>query len=118
MENKMTNVKALTFVKDNFELPVEVAEKIDSMIASLQKKSANRKPTKVQLANEVLKKVVLEILADKETPVTVSEILLDERIERGTSSQKISALLKQMAEADNTVVKSTDGKKSVFRLAD
>jgi hypothetical protein len=112
---KMTNVKALTYVKDNFtDMPADVAEKIDAMIVSLQKKSANRKPTKTQKENVAIKDTILEVLKDSENPMTVSEILMDSRIEQGITSQKVSALLKQMCEVDMTARKEIDKRKSVF----
>jgi hypothetical protein len=50
--DKMTNLKALRFVMDNVEgLPDDVAEKLEAMAQSIEKKSANRKPTAVQVAN-------------------------------------------------------------------
>ena len=112
---KMTNVKALMFVKDNYaDMPADVAEKIDAMIVSLQKKSANRKPTKTQKENVAIKETILEVLKDSENPMTVSEILMDSRLEQGITSQKVSALLKQMCEVDKTAEKTIDKRKSVF----
>lgn len=50
--DKMTNLKALRFVMDNVEgLPDDVMEKLEAMAQSIEKKSANRKPTAVQIAN-------------------------------------------------------------------
>ena len=52
---KMTNVKALTYVVENFkEMPADVAEKIGNILATYSKKSASstdRKPTEKQVAN-------------------------------------------------------------------
>ena len=117
MTDKMTNAKALQYVKDNFSLPTEVEEKIDKMIASLQNKSANRKPTAKQNENEELKAVILSVLTDEGK--TVSDIqTLDERISPavGVSNQRVSALLRQLV-AEDKVKKLVDGKKSLFSLA-
>lgn len=109
---KMTNVKALYFVRDNYELPTEVAEKVNAMIASLEKKASNKKPTKNQEANEALKATILEVLTAE--GVTVSEIM--KKIgDPDLSNQKISALLRQMVE-DKVVVKTADKKRSLFSL--
>jgi len=113
---KMTNAKALAYVKANFELPDDVAEKIDSMIASLQKKSANRKPTKVQKENEVLKEIILGVVTEEGS--TVSEIQTrDERISPAAdiSNQRVTALLTQLVK-ENKVAKTVEGKKSLYRL--
>ena len=109
---KMTNVKALYFVRDNYELPAEVAEKVNAMIASLEKKASNKKPTKNQEANEALKATILEVLTAE--GATVSEIM--KKIgDPDLSNQKISALLRQMVE-DKVVVKTADKKRSLFSL--
>jgi hypothetical protein len=115
---KMTNVKALNFVVDNFELPTDVREKIDNMIASLEKKSANRKPSKTQAENEAYKDAIRTALATVGKGVTVTELLtelraLDESL--GTlSNQRVSALLRLMGDE---IVKTVDKKKSYFSLA-
>ena len=111
---KMTNKKALMYVVENFaEMPTDVAEKINAMILSLDKKSASRKPTKVQEQNEKLKEVILETLTNK--GMTVSEVIASNKEFDGLSNQKISALLNQMAKAEE-IEKVTDKKKSLFRL--
>lgn len=89
---------------------------VKGRIALLDKKSANKKPTKTQVENVALKATILEVLGDMETPVTVSEILVDPRIGQGVTSQKVSALLKQMVEVDHTVEKIVDKRKSLFSI--
>ena len=96
----------------------ELVDFCNSRIEQLDKKSTAKKPTKVQIANESLKTTILEILSDLENPATVSEILLDSRIEVGTSNQKVSALLKQMEEQDHTVTREKDKSgRSYFKAA-
>ena len=72
MTEKMTNAKALMFVKDNYDLPSDVAEKIDKMIVSYANKSANRKPTAKQVENDGLKDIILAVVTDE--GATVSDI--------------------------------------------
>ena len=111
---KMTNAKALEYVVENFEVPTEVAEKLNNMIASLKKKSENRKPTKTQKENEVLKEKVLEVMTTE--PKTISEIMaLDEEL-NALSNQKVTSLVRALKE-DGKVVKSTDKKKALYALA-
>ena len=89
----------------------------DERIAALDKKSANRKPTKVQAENEDIKTAILEVLAKVDKPVTVSEIIkADERFS-GFTPQKVSALLIQLGDkGSGEVVKTVDKRVSYFAL--
>ena len=83
-------------------------------IALLDKKSANKKPSKTAEANEGLKAVIAEVLTTE--GATVSEIMAkDERL-ANLSNQKVSAVLRLMV-ADGTVTKTVDKKRSLFALA-
>ena len=115
MENKMTNVKALEYVVANCEVPTDVAEKLDNMIASLKKKSANRKPSKVQAENEVLKAKVLEVLT--KDGQTITEIMAKDAELGELSNQKVSALVRGLI-TDGKAVRIEDKKKSLFALAE
>lgn len=80
---------------------------------------ANRKvaQTKNQKDNEVIKEVMLEILAGLDEAVTVTDFIkADERMAE-YSNQKVSALMKQLVDAGK-VTKATEKKKSYFKLAD
>ena len=112
--DKMTNVKALVFVKENCELPEDVSAKIDAMIASFEKKAANKKATKTQEENAGIKEVIKSVLTSE--GATVSEIQTKDIVLADLSNQKISALLRQMVESGD-VVKTVDKKKSFFSLA-
>ena len=82
-------------------------------------KLANRKvaQTKNQKDNEVIKEVMLEILAGLDEAVTVTDFIkVDERMAE-YSNQKVSALMKQLVDAGK-VVKTSEKKKSYFKLAD
>ena len=82
-------------------------------------KLANRKvaQTKNQKDNEVIKEVMLEILAGLDEAVTVTDFIkADERM-ADYSNQKVSALMKQLVDAGK-VTKATEKKKSYFKLAD
>ena len=93
---KMTNRKALEYVKANCVLPEDVAEKIDGMICSLDKKSASKKPTKTQVENEKIKETIVAVLAETGNLTTVSELCIDPRV--GVTNQKATALLRQLVE--------------------
>ena len=116
MTNKMTQrdfyneIVALAEANEREDI-VEFAK---SRIAVLDKKSANKKPTKVQEENEVLKGVILDTLTNE--GMTVSELQSKNEVFAGLSNQKMSALLRQMV-AENKVAKTVDKKKSYFSLA-
>ena len=95
---KMTNVKALAYVLENYELTTEVKEKLEKMKIQFEKKnSAEKKPTATQIANEGIKNIILETLSEKSMTITEMQKANSELAE--LSNQKISALLKQMTES-------------------
>jgi hypothetical protein len=112
---KMTNKNALIYVRENFaEMPADVAEKINAMIASLEQKSANRKPTKTQEQNEVLKADIMEILtADG---MTATQVLKSTESLSTLSNQKVTSLLYSL-EKDGKVVVFKDKKTTLFKVA-
>jgi S-adenosylmethionine synthetase len=85
-------------------------------LALLDKKAQNKKPSKTQVANEDLKALILEVLAESEKPVTVTEMLATKRFEEGTTNQKLSSLLRQLV-LDEKVVKTMDKKSAKFAVA-
>ena len=116
MENtKMTNKVAIDFVLTNCELPTEVREKLENMRASLEKKSANRKPTATQIANENLKNKIIEVLTANGSAMTVTEISKSSEDFADLSNQKITSLVTQLKNAD-VIEKIIDGKKSTFKI--
>ena len=90
----------------------DIVEFAEGRIAALEKKSANRKPTKTQVENDALKEKVAAVLT--QDGQTVTEIIA--ALGGGVSCQKVSALLRQMI-ADGVAVKTSDKKKSLFALA-
>ena len=92
----------------------EVAEKLTALKAQVAKKRSSSKPTKTQVENEAIKEQVLAVLADCGEAVTVKEILGE--LEGDYTSQKISALLRQLVMAGK-VVKTIEKKVSRFALA-
>jgi len=115
---KMTNVKAINYVVENFgaDLPADVAEKLAKIKVSFEKKSENRKPTATQKENEGVKEAILAVLNEAEGGLTVTEIQAKDETLGAVSNQKVSALLRQLIEA-NKVEKYTEKKKSYFKVA-
>jgi hypothetical protein len=79
------------------------------------KKASNRKPSAQQKENEGIKQTILDVLTTEGK--TVSEIIASTEDLAGFTNQRISALLRQLILADK-VVKTKDGKKSLFALAE
>lgn len=83
----------------------------------LDNRKSSTKPTKTQEANEVIKQIILDTM-EIGTCYTVSEISKFEEIpEDSRSSQKISALVKQLKDA-NLVVRSEIKGRAYFALAE
>jgi len=89
----------------------DLVEFAEGRIALLDKKSANKKPSKVQEGNKVLAEIVLAVMPAE--GATVSEIMArDERL-AALSNQKVSAILRTLV-ADNKVEKTVDKKRALF----
>lgn len=114
---KLTYVDALTVAIDCTALPEDVREKLDALRAQQMKRnSADKKPTKTQQANEVLKASLLEILQVAGKPLTVSEILQMANHPALTSNQKVAALLRLMKD-EGSVVRTEEKRKAYFSPA-
>lgn len=110
--DKMTNVKALTFILDNVDgLPDDVTEKLIKMRESYEKKSATRKLTAAQMANAELSERVLEFLATVEN-VQAKDLVKPLDL---SSSQKASALLNGLVK-DGKAFKATVKGNTLFSL--
>lgn len=98
-----------TLLADN----AEVVEFCNHEVELLDnRKSSKKGMTATQKANVEVKAVIADVLANAEAPLTVTEILTDERL-KGYTNQKVSALLRQMDGVEKTI----EGKKARFSLA-
>lgn len=113
---KMTYVAALSFVLENCtDLPTEVAEKLAALKAQTEKRNtADRKPTKAQLANEALKAKVAEVLTSE--PATVTELMARDADLGALSNQKVSALVNALVD-EGRAVKTVEKRKAYFTRA-
>ena len=115
---KMTNAKAIAYVIENCTLPQDVAEKLEKIKASYEKKSSTeRKPTATQIANEHLKEIVLEVLEQATEPMTVSEIIKAHAELQGLTTQKVSPLVAKLVD-ELKVNKTIEKRKSYFTIAE
>jgi hypothetical protein len=95
-------------------LSAEVREKLEALLNQQNKKSnTERKPTKVQEANEGVKEAMLSIMREHGAPATVTEVfnLLPEGM--ASSTQKVSALMRQLL-LEGKVVKTIEKRVSYF----
>lgn len=106
---KMTYAMALD-VAINAVVDDAVVEKLTALKAQIEKKnSAERKPTKAQVANDALKGEMLSFLVDAHTATEVAENF-------GISNQKASALLTALVKG-GTVERTVDKRKAYFKVA-
>ena len=81
-----------------------------------RKSGSSHKPTKTQMENEGYKSAILEILAENDIPMTISEMMTDSRLD-GLKNQRVSALVTQLKKAE-FVIRTEDKKKAYFSLAE
>lgn len=110
----MTKREFLTAIVARESITDEMVEKAQAELVALDKKNANRKPTKTQVENESLKEVVVSVL--DENGATVSEIMTRNEKLATLSNQKVSALLRALV-AEGKANKFTEGKKTLFKIA-
>lgn len=118
MEKKMTKkeyfaVLAEVVANSDMENKEGALAFINHEVELLEKKSAKSGQTKTQKENVGIMETISEVLADMGKPVTITELMKDERLS-AYSNQKLSALVRQMP----NVVKTTEKKKSYFSLVD
>ena len=126
MATSTTSTKKLT-KRDRFEALLKMSEVqanpdmvafIEHEIELLAKKNAgDKKPTAKQMENDTVKQVILdEMTANPDKLYTVTDLIKGVPELAEYSNQRVSALLRQMIEA-NAVVKTVDKRKSYFSLA-
>ena len=104
---KMTYVNALD-VAINGMADGKAKDKLIALRAQIEKKnSADRKPTKAQVANDAMKSDIVAWLTEAHTATEVAENF-------GVSNQKASALLTALVKA-GTVERTVDKRKAYFK---
>ena len=81
-----------------------------------KKNSSEKKPTAVQVANEGIKSVIVETLAENGEKMTISEMQKVNAELGELSNQRISALIRQLI-ADEKVVRVEEKRKAYFKIA-
>ena len=80
-----------------------------------KKNSTEKKPTAVQVANEGIKEVILNVLADNGEKMTISEMLKAKAELGELSNQRVSALVRQLI-ADGKVDRIEEKRKAYFKI--
>ena len=93
----------------------EVVEFCNHEVELLNKKASYKssKPSKKSVENEAIKAEILEVLGGSEAPMTIGEI--NTVLDKGFTSQKVSALLTQLIKAEK-VVKTYEKKVAYFGI--
>lgn len=94
----------------------EIVEFCNREIELLEKRSSTKTPTKTQKENEVLMGVIEEALSALGDKTTVTNLIVSSEALANLSNQKVSALLRKMVDTGK-VIKTTEGKKTLFSLA-
>ena len=118
MANKMTQKNAIAYVLANCKVPTEVEEKLVAIHKSLEKKSnskGERKPTKTQIANEGFKEIILSNMEHGRL-YTITELTKEIPFGEELSTQRVSALVRQLKESGK-VVRTEEKRKAYFSLA-
>lgn len=117
MENnkKMTKREMFSALLAKYDFNETEREFLEHELELIAKKnSADKKPTAQQIANDGIKNVILEVLADNKQ-MTVSEMQKANAELGELSNQRISALIRQMI-ADNVLERIEDKRKAYFRM--
>ena len=101
--------------KDSIENYEDFKAFIEREIELLNKKRSNSKPTKTQIENEKIKEKILEVLADVNEVMTISELMTADGLEN-YSNQKLSVLCHQLVN-EHKVVNTKVKKVSYFKIA-
>ena len=116
-EKKITKRESFTEIKaileaNGYERLAGVMEHELELLA--KKNSADKKPTAVQIANEGIKSVICEVLAENGKKMTISEMQKADAELGELSNQRISALVKQLI-ADGKVERIEEKRKAYFK---
>lgn len=108
-----TAIMALDAVQQN----QEYVSFLEKEIAKCDRKTAAKKPTPTQVENEKLKNAILEFLSGEgENCFTITELTQKVDALKGRTTQKVSALMRQLL-LDGLVVRNTVKNKTYFSIS-
>ena len=118
VSTKTTNKSALEYVLKTYgdTIPVDVAEKLENMLAQLEKRSsAERKPSARQIENDKLKGLMIEAM-EIDRLYSVAEMVKEfEFFPSDITPQRVSALCTQLVESGK-LIREVDKRKVFFKL--
>ena len=100
-------------VKANDELVKFIEHELELLA---KKNSSDKKPTAAQVANEGIKKVIINTLTENGRQMTISEMQKANAELGELSNQRISALIRQLL-AEGKVVRVEEKRKAYFKIA-
>ena len=103
----------ITEVKANDELVKFIEHELELLA---KKNSSEKKPTAVQVANEGIKSIIVETLAENGKMMTISEMQKVNAELGELSNQRISALIRQLIN-DEKVIRVEEKRKAYFKIA-
>ena len=118
MTNAMALETALEVLKEDNQYD-EVVEKLQKMLAQVNKKSSlNRKPTATQVENENLKGAIVEYLDKTGKRLTVSEMMKEIPELANLSNQRVTSLVTALYSKNNpenrVIDRAMDKRRAVF----
>lgn len=116
MTQRMTQKTAIAYVLDNCTIPADVAEKLESMKAQLEKpRKKSNKPSKAQIANAALREVIVNGMEPGHlyTATELAETFLAN--EEHCSFQRAAGLVRPLVEA-GTIVKTVEKGKTYYSV--
>jgi hypothetical protein len=121
MATKMTKRDHFSILREYYPTTApnydEIIAFIDHEVELLEKKSSSeKKPSKTQEANEILKESILNEMEDNRV-YTITEMLKTLPCCEGLSNQKVSAIIRLMVENDKTIIKEVEKRTSYFKKA-
>lgn len=109
-----TEILALDAVQEN----QEYVDFLEKEIEKCNRKSTSKKPTATQLENENLKNAILVFLSgEANNRFTVTELTQQVDALEGRTTQKVSALMRQLL-LSGAVIRTTEKNKTYFSKAD
>jgi predicted transcriptional regulator len=116
MTKKMTKREYFTQIMENYNLTEDERNFIKHELELLAKKnSAEKKPTAVQVANEGLKKAILDFMVEGQK-YTITDLMKSVPELADLSNQRVSALVRQLKDS-GSVIRTEEKRKAYFEKA-
>jgi hypothetical protein len=116
MTKKMTKREYFTQIMENYNLTEDERNFIKHELELLAKKnSAEKKPTAVQVANEGLKKAILDFMVEGQK-YTITDLMKSVPELADLSNQRVSALVRQLKDSE-LVIRTEEKRKAYFHKA-